>query len=130
MTTSPLHQKGKLLKNILNAIKNSRTTVDNFTKKISASADMVSKKHPNYFKKGRTFSDIKKDGSLRMDPLKSNNKLNVPTNPPIIVNKPGAITNAKTTKVNAKKMLDVQKAGGDIKPKPSRTKEWFYNINS
>lgn len=31
--------------------------------------EITSKNHPNYFKPGRTFSDLKGDGSLRMDPL-------------------------------------------------------------
>ena len=30
---------------------------------------ITSKNHPNYFKPGRTFSDLKGDGSLRMNPL-------------------------------------------------------------
>ena len=34
-----------------------------------------SKNHPNYFKPNRTFSDLKGDGSLRVDPINTKPKV-------------------------------------------------------
>lgn len=39
---------------------------------IKETAKMTSKNHPNYYKPNRTFSDLKGDGSLRVDPINKN----------------------------------------------------------
>ena len=42
---------------------------------IKETAKMTSKNHPNYFKPNRTFSDLKGDGSLRVDPINTKPKV-------------------------------------------------------
>ena len=90
---------GKLIKTSMKAFSN---TPKQYLKKglISPNTYPTSKNHPNYFREHGIFSDIKKDGSQRLNTKKSVF--------PSTRKGTGDVPNWKTTKKDAQKQLDEQ----------------------
>ena len=89
--TKLLKGAGKLIKAGMKAFSKPSKNV------IKETAKMTSKNHPNYFKPGRTFSDLKGDGSLRVNPKE-----------PTISTRKDAVDNWTTNTTNAQNQLTEQ----------------------